>query len=271
MAFDLADWIASATASVKLAPVTNNKAITDTESEITTDVLFKGLNVTPTRIGFYDGSAWVSYFESTGYFFFKGDDRNYVSWDGSILRIEGIQASFGEAVYDADKMEYVYRNPIISGGRIKEASRDNVTTLSNDDIEISNTQNTNIEVFGRYYFSTSTMEIIKDSYDPSDNGLTAGLASYNGWKENGTNNYYSTTGYANYASGISKSVGISYFKPKTDIVSESPPIVINNFTTTTFNAGNRPTWGAIMGGLAVDGNGVLWFHNGTQWKIVTLI
>ena len=273
MAFNLADWIASATASVKLAPVTNNKAITDTESEITTDVLFKGLNVTPTRIGFYDGSAWVSYFESTGYFFFKGDDRNYLSWDGSIFTVEGIQASFGEAIYDPDKSEYVYRNPIISGGRIKETSRENVTTISSSDIEKTNTSNTNESIFGKYYYTTATKEYIRDSFNSSDNGLLSCFYCSTQWlDETNLNNYSIGNAFSFYSSGTMKSVGRAIFSPKDDISFSYPPIEIIPFSSTSYNSINRPTWSVPSGSgaFAVDGNGVLWFKSGTIWKIVTL-
>ena len=94
MAFDLADWIASATASVKLAPVTNNKAITDTESEITTDVLFKGLNVTPTRIGFYDGNEWTNFFSSDGQFQVYKDAQNYLKFDGTQIELSSEVSKF---------------------------------------------------------------------------------------------------------------------------------------------------------------------------------
>jgi len=47
-----------------------------------------GLYVTNNYIGYYDGvSAWGSYIDSSGDFYFGGDENNYISWDGSDMTI----------------------------------------------------------------------------------------------------------------------------------------------------------------------------------------
>lgn len=48
-----------------------------------------GLNLTATHLGYYNGSAWQSYMDSTGKFYLNGNASNYLYWDGSTLQIKG--------------------------------------------------------------------------------------------------------------------------------------------------------------------------------------
>lgn len=77
--------------SIKVSPTEeNNQRVVDVSNpETTTEVLKKGLNLTNTFLGYYDGSAFKSYISSTGTFKFNGDANNYITWNGSTLNIRG--------------------------------------------------------------------------------------------------------------------------------------------------------------------------------------
>ncbi|MBW1996365.1 MAG: LamG domain-containing protein [Deltaproteobacteria bacterium] len=48
-------------------------------------------------IGYHDGSQWMCYINDDGTFGFKGDNGNYLTWDGSTLEVKGtLKASAGE-------------------------------------------------------------------------------------------------------------------------------------------------------------------------------
>lgn len=48
-----------------------------------------GLYCTGDYLGYYSGSAWMAYIAADGKFLFKGNDNNYVQWNGSSLSIKG--------------------------------------------------------------------------------------------------------------------------------------------------------------------------------------
>ena len=70
MAFDDADWGVGVEEKVNLAPTEEKgEIVIDVNSpETITSQLRKGLNNTPTRLGFYDGTQWTNYFSSDGFF-----------------------------------------------------------------------------------------------------------------------------------------------------------------------------------------------------------
>jgi len=48
-----------------------------------------GLYADGSYLGYYDGSVWKAYIQNNGLFYFKGDDNNYIQWNGSSLGIKG--------------------------------------------------------------------------------------------------------------------------------------------------------------------------------------
>jgi hypothetical protein len=48
-----------------------------------------GLYLSATHMGYYSGSAWQSYINSSGHFHFGGSASNYVEWNGSTLTVSG--------------------------------------------------------------------------------------------------------------------------------------------------------------------------------------
>lgn len=48
-----------------------------------------GLYLGSTYLGYYSGSEWQSYIADNGNFLFKGDNDNYVQWDGANLNVRG--------------------------------------------------------------------------------------------------------------------------------------------------------------------------------------
>ena len=48
-----------------------------------------GLFLSSSYMGYYTDSAWATYIKSDGTFYFKGDDDNYVYWNGSALNVRG--------------------------------------------------------------------------------------------------------------------------------------------------------------------------------------
>ena len=56
---------------------------------IAPDNLVQGLNLTPQFMGYFDGDNWTTYINDQGDFYFKGDDDNYLIWDGNTLDIKG--------------------------------------------------------------------------------------------------------------------------------------------------------------------------------------
>jgi len=59
-----------------------------------------GLNMSSTRLGYYDGSAWKVYIANDGTFLFQGNASNFVQWNGTTLTLQGtlvIQSGSGYA------------------------------------------------------------------------------------------------------------------------------------------------------------------------------
>ena len=48
-----------------------------------------GINITNEYIGYYSGTAWNVFIKNNGYFMFKGDANNYITWEGITLQIKG--------------------------------------------------------------------------------------------------------------------------------------------------------------------------------------
>lgn len=48
-----------------------------------------GLFIDGTHMGYYAASAWQTYIDNTGHFYFKGDATNYISWDGTNFIVRG--------------------------------------------------------------------------------------------------------------------------------------------------------------------------------------
>jgi len=48
-----------------------------------------GLFLSTSYMGYYTDSTWTTYIKSDGTFYFKGDDDNYVYWNGSALNVRG--------------------------------------------------------------------------------------------------------------------------------------------------------------------------------------
>ena len=48
-----------------------------------------GLYLGADYLGYYDGTEWKVYIDSSGKFTFKGDSNNYISWDGTLLSVKG--------------------------------------------------------------------------------------------------------------------------------------------------------------------------------------
>lgn len=91
MAFDDADWGVGVEEKINLAPTEEKgEIVIDINSpETITTQLRKGLNNTPTRLGFYDGTAWRSYITADGKFKFEGNGTNYIEWNGTSLNVTG--------------------------------------------------------------------------------------------------------------------------------------------------------------------------------------
>jgi hypothetical protein len=53
------------------------------------DTASLGINVTDSYMGYYDGSVFQSYIDNNGNFQFRGDDDNYINWNGIGLNIKG--------------------------------------------------------------------------------------------------------------------------------------------------------------------------------------
>jgi len=53
------------------------------------DTASLGINVTDSYLGYFDGTVFKSYIQNNGNFQFRGDDNNYINWNGSTLNIVG--------------------------------------------------------------------------------------------------------------------------------------------------------------------------------------
>lgn len=82
MGFDDNDWGIGSEQGLNLAPTEEKgEIVIDINSpETITSQLRKGLNNTPTRLGFYDGTQWTNYFSSDG-FFRVGTINNSIEYD----------------------------------------------------------------------------------------------------------------------------------------------------------------------------------------------
>lgn len=105
MAFDDADWGVGVEEKVNLAPTEEKgEIVIDINSpETITSQLRKGLNNTPTRLGFYDGTQWTNYFSSDG-FFRVGTATNYIEYNPNTDittftgEIDGVRISEGSSL-----------------------------------------------------------------------------------------------------------------------------------------------------------------------------
>lgn len=281
MAFDLADWIASATASVKLAPVTNNKAITDTESEITTDVLFKGLNVTPTRIGFYDGSSWTNFFSSDGQFQVYKDETHFIKYDTTNLKVFSPIANLsgdslcisGAKLTNLSPSPY-YNIDIEEDGQVHYYRHNGTSWVEKVTIGKSSisTDYTEISIDTEMKFGIHINKSIPTTLSANGIGLTGVV------KEASAYVFYPTGcvgvyGFAYGGASSNRKIGVYgsgqnigvYCATDDNGASLRMEKRTGSFTTTT-----PPTWDIFtsdnIGMFNIDTSGKLWMHNGTSWN-----
>lgn len=282
MAFDLGDWIASATASVKLAPVTNNKAITDTESEITTDVLFKGLNVTPTRIGFYDGNEWTNFFSSDGQFQVYKDETHFIKYDTTKLKVFSPIANLsGDSLcisgakltnlspspyYNIDIVEdgqvHYYRRNI--GGNYDWEER---VTIGKSSTELNDTTEISIESELRFgLYSRVRTNALKTS-----GGGVCGVCIPDTALEYTIGNAVGVFGYS-YYNANNLNIGGQFVGQDIGVYASSDDgcAILMAYRTGSFTTVSPPTWVVTAfdqkGMFNVDESGKLWMHNGTSWN-----
>jgi len=86
-----------------------------------------GLNITPTHMGYYNGSAFTTYMQNNGKLYLQGNASNYLYWDGSTLELKGlIEATSVKAGSSLSA-------PIISGGLFRtQTSGERTEILSSD-------------------------------------------------------------------------------------------------------------------------------------------
>lgn len=70
---------------------TSSSGITDDNGMIDTAAtpIGAGLYLGSSYMGYYDSSQWKTYIDSSGNFLFKGDNSNYIQWDGMTLDVRG--------------------------------------------------------------------------------------------------------------------------------------------------------------------------------------
>jgi hypothetical protein len=125
-----------------------------------TDTATTGLNLTPNYLGYYDGSVFQSYIDSSGKFQFRGDDNNYINWNGTNLNVvgsitvknpsdvrtdinveDGADVTSNNTANDTSNVNGTSSSTIISGGLIQTdvLTADNIETgtLDADKVTIS--------------------------------------------------------------------------------------------------------------------------------------
>ena len=83
-----------------------------------------GLYADGSHIGYHDGSAWKAYIQNDGKFYFKGDDTNFVQWDGATLSVRGALNAddLGANSITADKYNELRNTYVFNGDDSLDAS-----------------------------------------------------------------------------------------------------------------------------------------------------
>lgn len=97
-----------------------------------------GLYADPTHLGYYSGSLWMAYIDSSGNFYFKGNDNNYISWGGSLLDIKA-------KLLARDDSQIA--GWLVSGNQLKSASDEILFDSSNKKIYVGGTSSGHLELY----------------------------------------------------------------------------------------------------------------------------
>lgn len=258
---------------------------------------FKGLNTTDEYIGFSaDGTTMDTYIKADGTFNFNGDDDNYINWDGSLLTLSGNLQIFRPNDYkilagidwfgDVTKSINFYTGSSTSemalnaGGSSESFFEINQYFDKDNNIPLSKIRRIDygsgllIETFPLvedYILSNFTNErdgLVSVAGDYSSNNANVIGGRFYGTSDNNAYGVYSEASGDNLGVGV-YGKGTSY-GGKFEANGKSALNIVPIPFSSGYSTSNRPTWTGEKGSFNVDGDGQLWFHNGTEWKLVSL-
>ena len=88
-----------------------------------------GLYLDGNKMGYWDGDEWKVYINSEGYFYFDGDDDNYIAWDGTDIEVKATKGYLGSSTN--------YFNITDGNIQLKHNSLSNYLFIDEDNIIIS--------------------------------------------------------------------------------------------------------------------------------------
>lgn len=162
-----------------------------------------GLNLNSTHLGYYDGTTWQSYMDSSGNFYLNGDASNYLSWNGTTLTVRGnIQAtSVSAGAIDGETITGGTFKTSATGKRVEIRGTDNRILIESGgteqiSLEADATNNELIYVYGTTnygIFSRADTGV----YGYADSGAGHGVYGYQPSGSSGIGNA-GVHGYALY-------------------------------------------------------------------------
>ena len=102
-----------------------------------------GLYLSATHMGFYQNSAWVSYFQNNGNFAVNGTSAsNYITWNGTALTVSGVINVLPGGTAALTNLSNSVISTLISGNMIRVGSgtKDNTTSSPGNGFFIDNTE-----------------------------------------------------------------------------------------------------------------------------------